>query len=174
MATEEKRSTDGPRSSDRQPRGIGAERVGARLRAARLAKGLSARAVAERAGVTPAYLSRLEADRVSPTLSTLIRVTDAIGEPLARIFDEGDTLGPLVRREDRRTVVSKGTVDALLSPSRDGRLQVVEMSAEPGADGGTPYTHWGEEECVVVLEAAQRWRRDHVPLSHSAHVAQSS
>lgn len=126
--------------------------IGAHLKEVRKAKGLSARAVAIRAGISPSVLSRLEADQSSPTLSTLIRVTDALGESMSKIFDDRDTRGPVVRAVDRRRVSSQGATDSLLSPSRDGRLEVIEMTAEPHAVSGPQYNHWGEEECVIVLE----------------------
>jgi transcriptional regulator with XRE-family HTH domain len=55
------------------------EAIGARLREIRQAKGLSAREAAERAGVTPAYLSRLETGKLSPTVASVSRVMQALG-----------------------------------------------------------------------------------------------
>lgn len=128
------------------------EPVGPRLRRLRLASGMSARAVAGRADVSPSYLSRLERGQVSPNVSTLLRITDALGQPAAALFDDHDAPGPVVRKKERRTMVGRNTVDALLSPTRSGRLEVFEMKVEPKASSGRAYTHWGEEECVVVLD----------------------
>jgi transcriptional regulator with XRE-family HTH domain len=66
--------------------------VGPRLRQLRERKSLSARQVAELAGVTPAYLSRLENGRVSPTVATLARLVAAMGETMATLFS--DAPGP--------------------------------------------------------------------------------
>ena len=62
--------------------------VGPRLRQLREQKAMSAREVAELAGVSPAYLSRLENGRVSPTVATLARLVAAMGETMATLFQE--------------------------------------------------------------------------------------
>jgi transcriptional regulator with XRE-family HTH domain len=131
--------------------------VGARLRAARLTKGWSARQLAARADVTPAYLSRLETGQLSPTVSTLSRVMQALGEPVAVLFQGPDDPGPLVRRGQRRVIRSHGVEDQLLSPTRSGRLEVLETTVSPGQGSGSePYSHPGEEECVVMLSGRLR------------------
>lgn len=136
--------------------------VGQRLRAARLAKGLSARQLAAQAEVTPAYLSRLENGQLSPTVSTLSRVMQALGQPVADLFHGRDDAGPLVRRSQRRTIRSHGVADELLSPTRSGRLEVLETVINPGAGSGDePYSHPGDEECIVVLAGTlDVWVRD--------------
>jgi transcriptional regulator with XRE-family HTH domain len=53
--------------------------LGAELRKARKAAGLSQEGVAFAAGIDRSYLSQLENDRKSPTVDTLVRVCDAIG-----------------------------------------------------------------------------------------------
>jgi transcriptional regulator with XRE-family HTH domain len=125
--------------------------VGARLRELRRQRRLSAREVAERAQVSPAYLSRLEHGKVSPTVATLSRVVQAMGESIARVFGD-DQSGPVVRRDDRRVVHNHGIDDQILTPSRATRLEVLETIIDPGATSGEkPYHHPGDEECVVVL-----------------------
>lgn len=124
--------------------------VGQRLRAARLAKGLSARQLASLADVTPAYLSRLENGQLSPTVSTLTKVMQALGQPVADLF-HGQDDGPLVRAGQRRIIRSHGVADELLSPTRSGRLEVLETVISPGAGSGDePYSHPGDEECIVL------------------------
>jgi transcriptional regulator with XRE-family HTH domain len=126
--------------------------VGQRLRAARLAKGLSARQLAASADVTPAYLSRLENGQLSPTVSTLSKVMQALGQPVADLFHGQDEVGPLVRADQRRIIRSHGVADELLSPTRSGRLEVLETVISPGAGSGDePYSHPGDEECIVLV-----------------------
>jgi transcriptional regulator with XRE-family HTH domain len=132
------------------------DHVGARVRELRSARGLSARELASRAGVTPAYLSRLENGRLSPTVSTLTRVMRAMGEPVSRVFGERTPTGPLVRVAQRQALHERGVVDYLLTPTRSGRLEILETLIEPGGGSGDAYTHLGDEECVIVLEGTLR------------------
>lgn len=132
--------------------------VGRRVRELRLAHGLSARVLAERAGVTAAYISRLEAGTISPTIGTLWRVMDALREPLWRVFAHQGAIGPVVRAEERKVMQNEGFVDRLVTPTREGRLEILETIIEPGADSGGQYTHWGEEESVFIIEGELHFR----------------
>ncbi|MFI5954882.1 helix-turn-helix domain-containing protein [Cryptosporangium sp. NPDC051539] len=62
--------------------------VGRRLRALRKEHGISLSALAERAGIGKATLSRLETGARNPTLETLYAVTGALGVPLAAVLAE--------------------------------------------------------------------------------------
>jgi transcriptional regulator with XRE-family HTH domain len=132
------------------------EAIGARLREIRQAKGLSAREAAERAGVTPAYLSRLETGKLSPTVASLSRVMQALGEPVAALFGTGDASdSPVVRRADRQVVRSHGVDDFRVTPSWADRLEILETVISPGRGSGPqPYAHPGDQECVVVLDGS--------------------
>jgi transcriptional regulator with XRE-family HTH domain len=131
--------------------------VGRRVRELRTGRGLSARVVAARAGITPAYLSRLENDKVSPTISTLTRVVQAIGVPVSQLFAAGAGAEMVVRAAERRRIESEGVTDYLLTPQSAQRLRILETVIAAGAySGGEGYTHAGDEECVVVLAGALR------------------
>jgi len=136
----------------------GEGQVGNRVRRLRHARGLSARAVAVAAGVSPAYLSRLENGKVSPTVSTLTRVLAAMDESVARLFAaEGEDIGPVVRRGDRRVVDNRGVQDYLVTPASAQRLKVMQTNVAVGAGSGAEsYTHSGDEECILVLDGALR------------------
>lgn len=126
--------------------------VGARLRELRKERGLSAKEVAARAKVSPAYLSRLENGQISPTVSTLSRIVQAMGESVARVFGE-DAAGPVVRKGERLPIHNRGVADYLVTPTRAGRLEVLETVIEPGAGSGEEdYSHPGDEECILVLD----------------------
>lgn len=62
--------------------------VGAQVRTARIAAGLSLSQLAARAGIGKASLSELEAGRRNPTLSTLYAVANTLDVPLAHLLAE--------------------------------------------------------------------------------------
>ena len=128
--------------------------VGPRLRQLREQKALSARQVAELAGVTPAYLSRLENGRVSPTVATLAKLVAAMGETMATLFSEPPgPRQPVVRRADRHLMRSRGVLDSQVTPGWAEHLEVLESLVGPGEGSSDDlHTHAGEEECVLVLE----------------------
>jgi transcriptional regulator with XRE-family HTH domain len=127
--------------------------VGARIRQLRRAKDLSSKELAARSGLTASYISRIENAKVSPTVATLGKVVQAMGETFASLFADAQAEGPVVRGQDRRPLHSRGVDDYRVTPAWASRLVVVESVIGPGqASGAEPHTHPGDEECVLVRE----------------------
>ncbi len=130
--------------------------VGARIRQLRDARKLSGREVAARAGVSPSYLSRLENGHLSPTITTLARIVQALGEPLVRVFED-DQASSVVRSHQRPRFRMQGVDDYLVTPRRSGPLEVLDTVIQAGADSGDDaYSHAGDEECIFVIEGELR------------------
>ena len=72
--------------STRQPHGS-VESLGRRIRRCRLEAGRTQRDVSRSTGLAISYLSRLENDRVQPSVRTLQRVAEALGAPMAWFFE---------------------------------------------------------------------------------------
>lgn len=134
--------------------------VGAWLRRARRRRGLTLRQVAAAAGVTESFVSQVERGATNPSVSTLRKIAGAIGEPLATLFvaDEGktDTAGSaqVVRAGQRRRLhhPSMATEEYLLTPSSAKTMEIMYVALDEGqGSGGEPYTHQGDEECVIVI-----------------------
>jgi transcriptional regulator with XRE-family HTH domain len=148
--------------------------VGPRLRQLREQKAMSARLVADRAGVSAAYLSRLENGRVSPTVATLARLVAAMGETMATLFTDTPSAEPMVvRRDERHLMRSRGVLDSQVTPGWATRLEILESLVEPHrGSSGRLHTHGGEEECVIVLEGELELflddRRHHLQEGDSA------
>lgn len=127
--------------------------VGSKIRQMRQSKGMSAKRVAALAAVSPAYLSRLENARVSPTVATLSRVVQAMGETIGTLFGEPPYDGPVVRVDERLQVRSQGVHDYRITPGWASRLEVLESLVAAGEGSGPNlHTHPGDEECVLVLD----------------------
>jgi transcriptional regulator with XRE-family HTH domain len=130
-----------------------AQHVGSRIRQLRQAKDISARDLADRASLTPSYISRIENGKVSPTVATLGKVVQAMGETFASLFGNSQAEGPVVRARERVPLHSQGVDDSRVTPAWASRLVVVESVIQAGqASGANPHTHPGDEECVLVLE----------------------
>ena len=131
--------------------------LGARIRALRLASGLTLRRVAADAGVTESFLSQVERGVASPSIATVQRIARALGQSIAELFAADERAGSVVRARDRRRVVYQGlgAIDEFLTRATDGKLQVILSTIEPGGGtGDEAYTHDSDEEVVVVLEGA--------------------
>jgi DNA-binding XRE family transcriptional regulator len=69
-------------------REIDGPRLGARIRALRLAAGLTQAELARRTGIHRPNIARVEAGRHTPSLETLARVAAALGVPTARVLTD--------------------------------------------------------------------------------------
>jgi transcriptional regulator with XRE-family HTH domain len=131
--------------------------LGGRIRTLREGKGLPLRTVAEAAGVSESFLSQVERGVASPSVATLRRVAEALGESVGSFFQGPASGGRVVRVRDRRRLMHprRRWEDVLLTPRESRRLQVILSAIEPGAGSGKqPYTHDSDEECVIVLKGS--------------------
>jgi transcriptional regulator with XRE-family HTH domain len=130
-------------------------RVGRRVRALRLERGLSITQTAHKAGISVGTLSQIERGITSLRVRTLWPLAAALeAEPGKLIDDENDTASDLyvVRRPNRRTIPvhSEGITKEVLSPpgaTLTGLFVVIEAGA---GTGGVPYRHAGHEFALVL------------------------
>jgi len=131
-------------------------RVGARLRARRLERGLTITEVAERAGLTAGFISQLERDLTSASLSSLYRICAVLELRVGDLIDDVPA-GRLIRREEQaRRSLALGDAEHLLLSSRDERrFHVTESHIPPGGSAGEePYTLPADVELVYVLSGS--------------------
>jgi transcriptional regulator with XRE-family HTH domain len=69
-------------------RSLSAARIGAQVRALRMAADLSAGALAQASGISPSMLSRIERGLVSPSVETLERLAQGLHVPTSRFFGD--------------------------------------------------------------------------------------
>lgn len=129
--------------------------IGSRLRAIRQARALTISQVAESAGLTKGFLSRVERDLTSPSVSTLVAICEVLDAPIGDLFTTTDAT--LVRFDDAPKVNLGGvdTVEKLLSPRRNPRFQVFRSRVQPGGNGGEGlYTINADAEMLHVIDGS--------------------
>ena len=133
----------------------GTPELGERLRAIRVLRRLTLRDVAEAAGVSESFVSRLERGRSSASVATLQRLAAAVGIEISDLFAGESRSGPRVLRRQERQLLEWGHLGrkALLTPKPFHSLEVVVARFEPGGStGDEPYTHGDSEELLIVVE----------------------
>jgi transcriptional regulator with XRE-family HTH domain len=111
-------------------------RIAARIRALRAARGLTLEALAGRAEVSRAMLSRIERGESSPTAQLLNKVCGGLGVTLSELFAETEKpASPLARLADQpmwRDPAS-GYLRRNVSPALPGSsIEIVEIEFPPG------------------------------------------
>lgn len=135
-------------------------RVGARLRARRLERGLTMAEVAERAGLTTGFISQLERDLTAASLSSLYRICAALELRVGDLIDDVPA-GRLIRRDEqaRRSLALGSAEHLLLSSADERRFHVTESHIPPGGSAGEElYTLPADVELVYVLRGSLELR----------------
>ncbi|MBA2777650.1 cupin domain-containing protein [Billgrantia kenyensis] len=128
--------------------------VGTRLRELRKARKLSQRELAKRAGVTNSTISLIEQNSVSPSVSSLKKILDALPVSISAFF-AGDEPAPprAFYPAEELTEIGDGYLSWRLVAARrpDRSMSIIYERYPPGADtGDAMLEHDGEEGGVVV------------------------
>ena len=122
------------------------ENLGATLRQLRARQHLSLRTLAERTGFSPSFLSQVENGQSSPSLSSIEKITAALGQTLGDFFQslqvrEADTAVLEHARKEWQLQWSDASVETFGSVADAGSLAafVVTMDAG-GSSGQQPYS----------------------------------
>ena len=128
------------------------ERIGARLRVARQRRHLTLDQVAQAAGLTKGFVSRLERDDVSPSVASLVSVCDVLGLRVGDLFDPPHSA--VIRAGEGQLINfgGEGAVERLVTPGSQSALEVIHSIIEPGGNGGEElYALACDSECAYVL-----------------------
>jgi len=119
--------------------------------------------LADKTGYSQSYLSQVERDIIQPSIGALQKISRALNLPVAIFFENTDAanLAPsssvasaaVVRSNQRKGFTQPGSevVYQLLSPNLQGELELLYITAEPGASSGADcFIHNGHEGGVVI------------------------
>ncbi|MCH5670762.1 helix-turn-helix domain-containing protein [Streptomyces gilvus] len=124
--------------------------VGARIRQARLARGVSLRALAREIGVSASLVSQIETGKSQPSVSTLYAITTALSISVESLFDAYEDQGALAP-----AATASGAPATVLHA-------LAAFAADPGRRIG-PLVTGGERE-TLELDSGVVWERlGHVP-----------
>lgn len=118
-------------------------------------KNLTLRQLSKVSGCSLGFLSQLERDMVSPTVSSLKKIADALEVNMMYFFETPIRNQRIVVRKDERNRMvshkSKVVYELLRPQFSDTDLQALYMVLEPGAfSGKEPHSHTGEEFVIVI------------------------
>ena len=126
--------------------------IGAQLKAARLAARMSMAEVAEKAGLTKGFVSKLERDLANVSVASLIRLCDALGVSVGSLFQA--PTGEVIRHGAYPPINFGGRkmTEYLLTPSGEKRVQAILSDIQPGGGSGDdPYPLPADVEFAFVL-----------------------
>lgn len=132
---------------------------GLRIRTLRLRQKFTLAELARRTGYTAGFISQVERDITNPSITSLRKIAESLGEPVSMFLSESTPKNPVVRLNERRRIMffRRRATDYVLTPSLAGHLQVIYTEVLRGGDSGSqPHTHESDEECAIVLKGRLR------------------
>lgn len=132
-----------------------------RLKETRLQRGLTLDEVSERSGLAKGLLSKVENFRVTPTLVTLSKLTEALGLRLSELLDGLDEAPAfsVVRRGERQVIERNRThpderynnhYESLVSRGVDRMMEPFEIRVPAKGGRQEALQHEGEEFLLVL------------------------
>jgi transcriptional regulator with XRE-family HTH domain len=155
--------------------------IGTRLKEERIRTGMNQKELADKVNLTPSFLSQLENNQVSPSLSTYLQLCRALGIDPGLLLDGGPerTAAPwLVRRQElfSRVPVREDYAriyEAVTGKKVSARIVVLP----PGVAMNRHFFYHKDEELVFVLEGnisvMIEGREEHISTGDMIHLQES-
>lgn len=128
--------------------------IGPRIRKLRRDKNMTLSQLAEYAGCTNATISKIERNKMTPSVSVLKGIVNALGLTLAEFLTEENHSDLVIMRKDQRIPIkfpSPGIKSELLTTNLKHRMmEPLYEFIEPGAGSKGEYVHEGEEFVLVL------------------------
>ncbi len=128
-------------------------RIGNKLKELRIANGYTQSKLAERVGLTKGYISQIERDLTSPSLSTLAAILSELGTSMGSFFRDDSPEKAVFKRSERilaRKSRNKTKVELLVKASHRRQMEPALVTLGPGAATWEDRSHNGEEFGLVT------------------------
>ena len=120
--------------------------IGQRIKQLRIKNNLTLEELASRCELTKGFLSQLERDLTSPSISTLNDIVEALGMSLAQFFQEEKPEKIVFTQEDFFIDEKEGTTVTWIVPNaQKNEMEPILLEIKPGQSSFTLTPHEGEE-----------------------------
>ncbi|MGD8604640.1 MAG: helix-turn-helix domain-containing protein [Anaerolineales bacterium] len=143
-----------------QPDAISVD-VGARIREIRQSRELSMRELARLSGLSANALSLIERGENSPSVSTLYKLSQALGIPITTFFQTQPEVGKVVfRKAEERTRVPfmRGLWEGLGGEDFADRVEPFALTLDNGANSGPSDIEHSGHEFVICLRGQLEYK----------------
>jgi transcriptional regulator with XRE-family HTH domain len=135
--------------------------VGSRLRQLREQYNISMRGLAAKSGLSANALSMIERGKTSPSVSTLYKLSDALGVPITEFFSqqiERQEVVFLKATERSKITFAKGSMEGLGGEQFVGKVSPFLVTLENGAGSGPNHMSHTGHEFVYCIRGKLEYR----------------
>ena len=127
--------------------------IGYRIKELRVAKGLTQEELADRAELSKGFISQLERDLTSPSISTLEDILLCLGTSVADFFTEDADEQVVFKFEDYFEKIDpelKNKIEWIVPSAQKNMMEPIRLTLEPGGSTYQDLPHEGEEFGYVL------------------------
>jgi len=135
--------------------------VGRQVRRWRTDRSLTLARLAQATGLNIGYLSQIENDKASPSLTCLSSLATALDVPIAWFLVDETAKPEVVRAADRRWREVPDGRASRVDARGSSDISIVEAQSQPGVSSGM-HTHSGDEHHLVLSGRFRMTQGDHV------------
>lgn len=138
-------------------------RLGEKIKAIRMEKGWSLKNLSDRSGISAAAIHKIESNGITPTITTMMKISDALGKKISNFIEEepGDKDVWLINSNQRKPVFTfkKGLDLQGISAKQYGEfiMTAAYATVEVGASSGKKSMSHRGEELVYCLQGKMRF-----------------
>ena len=121
--------------------------IGGKIKRLRVRLGLTPEELAARTELTKGFISQLESNQTSPSLSTLEDILTTLGSSFHEFFSDEQGDNPVCRKEDVFIKEDDDgvTIHWLIPNAQKKDMEPILVTLDPGAKTETDLPHMGEE-----------------------------
>lgn len=125
--------------------------IGTKIKQLRLANDLTLEELADRSELTKGFLSQVERNRTSPSISTLEDILEALGTNLAQFFKEDEQEQVVFGKEDYFVSQRDGHIIEWIVPNaQKNEMEPIVLTLPKGGKSEVLRAHHGEEFGYVL------------------------
>lgn len=138
-------------------------RLGEKIKAIRMEKGWSLKNLSDRSGISAAAIHKIESNGITPTITTMMKISDALGKKISNFVEEGpgDKDVCLINSNERKPVFTfkKGLDLQGISAKQYGEfiMTAAYATVKVGASSGKKSMSHRGEELVYCLQGRMRF-----------------
>ena len=129
------------------------ESLGDRIKTLRTEKGMTLAELGEKANLSISYLSQIERDKTSPSLTTLEIIAKSLDTGLRYLFESDQEIAFVVRAEKENAAITSSTCNTrqpLMSLSANPEIEVYRITVPPQS-AAEEIEQFAGEEIIFVL-----------------------
>lgn len=128
-------------------------KIGEKIKDMRIKNGLTQEELANRCELSKGFISQLERDLTSPSITTLVDILESLGTNLKDFFNEAIEEKVVFKKDDvfeKEDRDLKHLIRWLVPNSQKNIMEPISMSLDAGGSSGRDYPHEGEEFGYVM------------------------